>query len=126
MGATRWSRAIAKLAPERFSDRTDHRPLLAEIIEVLRKGLNKAAEVGEELLDGRSLAVWRKALIEGPPTALDITLSGLRLDDGVEPGAAVVWGPASAIATVPRPFTWLCRSEFALMATACERRSAIG
>ncbi len=107
LDATRWSSAIAKLAPENFADGTDHRPLLEEIIEVLHKGLGKAAEVGEGLLDGRSLAVWRRALIEGPPTALDITLSGLRLDDGVEPGAAIVWGPASAIATVPRPFTWL-------------------
>ena len=104
---TRWSGAIAELASECFADGTDHRPLLQEIIEMLRKRRSKAAEVGEELLDGRSLAVWRKALIEGPPTALDITLSGLRLDDGVEPGAAIVWGPASAIATVPRPFTWL-------------------
>ncbi|MDE0100068.1 MAG: PD-(D/E)XK nuclease family protein [Truepera sp.] len=107
LDATRWSSAIAELTPERFADGMDHRPLLAEIIEVLSKGLNKAAEVGEELLDGRSLAVWHRALIEGPPTALDITLSGLRLDDGAEPGAAIVWGPASAIATLPRPFTWL-------------------
>ena len=107
LDATRWSGAIAALVPERFADGTDHRPLLQEIIEILSKGQSKAAEVGEELLDGRSLAVWRKALIEGPPTALDITLSRLRLDDGVEPGAAIVWGPASAIAAVPRPFTWL-------------------
>ena len=35
------------------------------------------------------------------------TLAGLRIDDGVEPEAAIVWGPASAIAAVPRPLTWL-------------------
>ena len=51
--------------------------------------------------------MWRKALTEGPPTALDVTLNGLRIDDGVEPGAAIAWGPAAAIAAAPRPFTWL-------------------
>lgn len=107
LDANRWASTIAALTPERFSDGKDHRPVLGEIIETLRKGLSEAADIGEGLLEGRSLAVWRKALTEGPPAALDVTLNGLRVDDGVEPGAAIVWGPAAAIAAVPRPFTWL-------------------
>src|SRR6202035_3333743 len=36
--------------------------------------LKHAAETGELLLKGRSLAIWRKALTDGPPEALDVTL----------------------------------------------------
>ena len=107
LDTSRWLAAIGKLTPETFSDGNDHRQMLEEVVETVNKGLDKAEEIGEGLLDGRALAVWRKALTEGPPTALDVTLSGLRVDDGVEIGAAMVWGPAAAIAAAPRPFTWL-------------------
>ena len=107
LDTARWMKAIDALASEDFSDGQDHRPLLREIIETLREGLTGSAEIGERLIDGKALAVWRKGLTEGPPTALDVTLTGLRVDDGVEPGAAMVWGPASAIAAVPHPLSWL-------------------
>ncbi|MGB4101276.1 MAG: PD-(D/E)XK nuclease family protein [Alphaproteobacteria bacterium] len=107
LNAARWRRAIDAVAPEGFSDGVDHRPLLAETIDIIGNGLSAAVETGEQLLDARTLAIWRKALTEGPPAALDVTLTGLRVDDGVEPEAAIVWAPASAIAAVPRPFTWL-------------------
>ena len=107
LDASRWLGAIDELMSEAFSDGKDHRQALQKIIETVSNGLGEAVEIGEGLLDGRALAVWRKALTEGPPAALDITLNGLRVDDGVEPGAAMVWGPAAAIAAVPRPLTWL-------------------
>ncbi len=107
LDAPRWLSAISELTPESFSDGNDHRQMLEEVVETVNKGLDKAEEIGEGLLDGRALAVWRKALTEGPPTALDVTLSGLRVDDGVEIGGAMVWGSAAAIAAAPRPFTWL-------------------
>ncbi len=107
LDAARWRCAFEDLTPENFSDTKDHKPLLDEMIETLGKGLSAADEIGEALLEGRALAIWRKALTEGPPAALDVTLASLRIDDGVEPEAAIVWGPASAIAAVPRPLTWL-------------------
>ena len=107
LDAARWTRAIAALSPGDFSDGKDHQPLLGEIIETLSQGLIESAAIGDRVLDGKALAVWRKALTEGPPAALDVTLTGLRVDDGVEPGGAIVWGPASAIAAVPRHFSWL-------------------
>ena len=55
----------------------------------------------------KALAIWRKALTDAPAEALDVTLAGLRVDDGLEPTVSVVWGPAAAIAAVPRPYTWL-------------------
>ena len=107
LDASRWLGVVGELMPEAFSDGKDHRQALEKIIDTVSDGIGEAVEIGEGLLDGRALAVWRKALTEGPPAALDITLNGLRVDDGVEPGAAMVWGPAAAIAAVPRPLTWL-------------------
>jgi hypothetical protein len=107
ISAERWRRSIEALTPESFSDGIDHRPLLVEIVETVAKGLNEAGEIGELLLRTRALAIWRKALAEGPAAALDVTLGSLRVDDGVESEAAILWAPASAVAAVPRPFTWL-------------------
>jgi hypothetical protein len=69
--------------------------------------LKHAAEIGELLLKGQSLAIWREALTEGPPQALDVTLTSLRLPDDVAPEAAIIWTPAAALAAVPRPFVRL-------------------
>ena len=107
LDSARWKRAMAALTPDDFSDGKDHRALLEEIIETLREGLQGSAEIGERILEGKALTVWRKALTEGPPAALDVTLTGMRIDDGIEPGAAIVWGPASSIAASPRPLSWL-------------------
>jgi hypothetical protein len=107
LDASRWLRTIAALAPESFSDGKDHRPLLREIVETVSKGLDSAAPIGELLLSSQALSIWRQALAEGPPAALDVILAGLRVDDHLEPEAAILWAPASAVAAVPRPFTWL-------------------
>ena len=107
LDAGRWKREIAALNPEDFSDGVDPRPRLLDIIDAAGLGLAKAAEVGERLLQGKALAIWRKALTDAPAEALDVTLAGLRVDDGLEPTVTVVWGPAAAIAAVPRPYTWL-------------------
>ena len=107
LDAARWVRLIESLTADAFSDATDHRPVLREIVGTLSKGLAAAAEIGESFLEGKMLLVWRRALTEGPPAALDVTLSGLRMHDGLEPEAAVAWAPASALAAVPRPFVWL-------------------
>ena len=105
LDADRWEELLNKLSPEDFPDGRDHRPLLRHIIKVLRLGLAKAEDIGEALLpDSEALAIWKRALVEGPPAALDVTLAGLRVPDREEPGGAIVWGPASSVAAVPRPF----------------------
>ena len=106
--ADRWDPLLRELTPEDFSDGENHRPLLQHIVKVLRLGLTGAEEIGAVLFkDSEALGIWQRALVEGPPAALDVTLAGLRVQDDAEPGAAIVWGPASAIAAVPRPFCWL-------------------
>ena len=107
LDAARWRAAIAALTSDCFSDGVDHRPLLDRIVETLAKGLHEAEEIGELLLQGHALDIWRKALADGPATALDVTLRGLRAHDGLEPEAAILWAPASTAAAVSRPFTWL-------------------
>ena len=123
LDAARWIKAIAELPPPASSGGNDHRSLLKEIIETLGKGLKESAAIGEGLLEGKALRIWRKALTEGPPAALDITLTGLRVDGGVEPGAAMVWGPASAIAAVPPPSMLAHRPDLAVLAAPRRRRS---
>ena len=108
LNADRWDQLLDQLSPEDFPDGSDHRPLLRQIMKVLRQGLAGAEDIGDALLkDSDALAIWKRALLEGPPAALDVTLAGLRVQDETEPGAAIVWGPASALAAVPRPFCWL-------------------
>ena len=118
LNATRWRRAIEKMSQS--ASLGDYRPLLKEIVGTLALGLQEASTVGEGLLEGRALQLWRKALMKGPAAALDITLTGLRVDDQVEPGAAMVWGPASAISAAPRPF---CRM-LGLTSRSWPRRAA--
>jgi len=107
LDAGRWKLEIAALNPEDFPDSVDARPRLLDIIDAVGLGLAKAGEVGERLLQGKALAIWRKALTDAPAEALDVTLAGLRVADGLEPTVSLVWGPAAAIAAVPRPYTWL-------------------
>ena len=107
LDAARWKQEIAALDAQDFPDGVDPRPLLIDIIDAIGLGLSEASAVGERLLQGKALAIWRKALTDAPAEALDVTLAGLRVDDGLEPTVSVVWGPAAAIAAVPRPYTWL-------------------
>src|SRR5208337_777368 len=77
---------------------------LAHLIETLAFGLRRAGEVGGMLLRGRSLAIWERALTEGPPEALDVTLASLRSPDQVPQEANIIWAPAAALAADPRPW----------------------
>jgi hypothetical protein len=107
LDAARWRQVLSTLTANSFSDASDHAPALGELVDILARGLAQAAEIGELLLKGRSLAIWRKALTEGPAGALDVTLTSLRLPDDVAPEAAIIWAPAAALAAVPRPFVRL-------------------
>jgi hypothetical protein len=107
LDAARWRQVLSTPTPDRFHDGGDHAPALRELVDILARGLKHAGEIGELLLKGRSLAIWRKALTEGPPEALDVTLTSLRLPDDVAPEAAIIWAPAAGLAAIPRPFVRL-------------------
>ena len=80
---------------------------LTNLTETLAFGLKRAGEVGGILLRGRSLAIWERALTEGPPEALDVTLASLALPDQVAQEANIIWAPAAALAADPRPWVRL-------------------
>jgi hypothetical protein len=102
-----WTRLLGRLTAASWSDGTDHSPALREIVDLLWQGTAAAATVGEQLLRGRVLAIWRSALRAGPAASLDLTLTALRQDDGLEACVSLGWMPASALAASPRRFVRL-------------------
>jgi hypothetical protein len=102
-----WNRLLARLAPEEWPDRSDHAPALRAAVETLTKGPEAAGEIGDAFLNGRALAIWRKALLAGPAASIDATLETMKQDDGLEACVCVVWTPASALASSPRRFVRL-------------------
>lgn len=102
-----WDRLLASLGPDDWPDGVDHAPQLRSAIEMLAKGPNAAAEIGELFLRKRALVIWRKALLAGPAASIDATLETLKQDDGLEACVSVAWMPASALAASPRRFVRL-------------------
>jgi PD-(D/E)XK nuclease superfamily len=102
-----WEQLLARLEPKDWPDQKDHSAALRDAVRLLAKGAAAAAELGEAFLEGRALAIWRKALLAGPAVAIDATLASLKQDDGLEACVSVAWMPASALAASPRPFVRL-------------------
>lgn len=102
-----WNRLLLRLKPADWPDAKDHAPTLRKAIDILAKGPAAAQEIGNAFLKGRSLAIWRKALLAGPAESVDVTLEALKQDDGLEARVSVVWMPASALAASPRRFVRL-------------------
>jgi hypothetical protein len=73
-----------------------------EVVRLLAKGSQAADEIGEKLLNGVPLALWRRALDDGPAAALPVTLTRQHLNDGLEPASNVIWASAGTLASSPR------------------------
>ena len=99
-----WQISLDKLAkdPER---KRIFAPPCCPFSTSCRKVLEAAEQVGEELLSGQARAIWRRALLDGPPEALMTTIGQVRVPDESDPNANVIWGPANTVASAPRPFT---------------------
>jgi hypothetical protein len=54
---------LNRLRAADWPDQVDHGPALHKIVSLLSQGVAAAAAIGEALLHGRTLAVWRKALL---------------------------------------------------------------
>ncbi len=104
---TQWQRALDESASNRKPGDVDPRPILLPLIELLGRGESAAAEAASAFLRGQALALWEQALRDGPPSAQETTLGGLRVDDKDEPSASIVWGPAHALLTAPRKYVRL-------------------
>jgi hypothetical protein len=103
----RWEQAFSQAEPADWPDGIDRSPLVLGVLGLLAKGPAAAAEVGEKVLTKLPLNLWRRALKEGPPQALPVTLTELRMDDGLEPAAHVIWTSAISLASAPRLYVRL-------------------
>ncbi|AUT75727.1 hypothetical protein C2L64_46210 [Paraburkholderia hospita] len=102
-----WQRLLARLKAEDWPDNQDHGADVLALVGRLDGGPMAAPEIGEALLKGRALAIWREALLAGPATSIDVTLEGLKRSDEREACANVAWMPASALAGSPRRYVRL-------------------
>ena len=103
----RWEQAFAQATPSDWPDGVDRSGVVLDILRVLEKGPEAAREAGEKLLPKLALKLWERALEEGPPAALPVTLTNLRVDDKLEPASHPIWTSAISLAAAPRPFVRL-------------------
>lgn len=101
-----WRRALDHAAAGR-SDQFDIAAMLMPALQLVSGGLEEAALAGEQLLPQGAAALWRTALRRASPAALPFTLSSLRVADGKDAGANIVWGPAAHVSGAPRPWVRL-------------------
>ena len=99
-----WDFELARIAD---GDGTDFRPVLGPVLDVLSAGPEAAAKAGELLLKGQALAIWKQALLDGPPQALATTVAAQRVPDMTDPAANIVWGSAAAMLGTQRKFVRL-------------------
>ncbi len=102
-----WTNLINGLAANDWPEQDDKGRQLLDLITLLDKGKDHAREIGEELLKGLPLTVWRKALLLGPPASLELSIETLRKDDLLDPCSSIIWAPASSLAASPRPYVYL-------------------
>jgi hypothetical protein len=99
----RWEQAFAQAGANDWPDGVDRSNIVLDVLRLLKKGCEAVVQAGEELLPSRSLSLWRRALADGPPEALPVTLTQLRVADGLEPASHVIWTSAISLASSPRP-----------------------
>jgi hypothetical protein len=98
----RWEQAFARSTPADWPDGVDRSAAVLEVLRLLAKGSQAANDIGEKLLRGVPLALWRRALDDGPAEALPVTLTRQHLDDRLEPASNVILASAGALASSPR------------------------
>ena len=103
----RWERVFADTKPGDWPEGVDRSSFVLDILRLLAKGTVVAAEAGERLLPTLARKLSDRALEDGPPVALPVTLASLRIEDGLEPASHPIWTSAVSLASAPRPFVGL-------------------
>lgn len=103
----RWEQAFKQVAPEQWPEGVDHSETVLKILRLIERGAEAAEEAGETVLAAKPRAYWRRALADGPPEALPVTLAQLRISDGLEAAATATWTSAISLASSPRPYVRL-------------------
>jgi len=100
-------RRVLEISGRDHADRAAAHAALMPVLEFLARGTSGAKEIGETVLRGNARLLWTEALERAPASALEYALQEVRLPDGKDPGASVVWCPAGHLAAAPRHFVWL-------------------
>jgi hypothetical protein len=103
----KWRQFLSSVPAEAWPGGTDHSTELLRLLELLNRGTAAAQEAGEMFLSGRSLAIWRKALLQNPHSAIDAAIEEFRIDDSLDACVSIAWMPAEALAVSPRKFVRL-------------------
>jgi hypothetical protein len=103
----RWKQALSSAEPTDWPGGVDRSNTVLDVLQILEKGAAGAQVAGEKLLPKLPLKLWQLALEDGPPTALPVTLTRLRIADDLEPASHPIWTPAISLAASPRPFVRL-------------------
>ncbi|NTF17838.1 PD-(D/E)XK nuclease family protein [Agrobacterium rubi] len=93
----RWRKAL-----ERKPSTQPIADIVIPIIDLVSKGPQKASEIGQSVLWSEALALWSRALKDGPATALDRTLKSLKVDDRTNPLTSACFMSAEDLAASPR------------------------
>ncbi|UKJ75422.1 PD-(D/E)XK nuclease family protein [Azospirillum brasilense] len=116
----RWKRLLNRVEDTHGSEPRTIEAVLLPVLELAERGPQAAKDAGEALLSGRALAIWRAALREAAPEALEVVLRDVRGEDPVGPEGAIVWASACEVAQAPRPFVRM----LGLTSRAWPRRSS--
>ena len=98
-----WRQAL-ETARSCRSDGAAPAAVLMPVLELVAQGHAAAEAAGAALLSGAAVKTWSAALRAAPPEALAYSLEALRVPDGRDPGACVVWAPAAHLMGAPRPW----------------------
>lgn len=78
-------------------------PLL-QLVELVARGTDAAAEASAFLLTGQGRLLWEAALRIAPAEAIHISLGDLSLPDTFDPANSIAWCPAAHLAASPRHY----------------------
>lgn len=103
-----WDRLLAGLeVNESAREFPQFLPALREMVDLLQRGPEAAEEIGDKLLAGQPLSIWRRALRLGPAQALGSTMREVAKLDCHELCSNVAWMPVDDLASAPRKHVWL-------------------
>ena len=92
----RWVGALQKQSDATVRER------LLPFVKLLTGGVEHAAEIGEAVLSGKALDIWKRALRDGPAHALDKTIPAIRVIDDLNPLLHPCFMSAENLASSPR------------------------
>lgn len=98
----RWRKAL-----ERRPSTVPIGDIVLPILEMVEKGTAEAGDLGRAVLPPEALAVWERALKDGPASAMDRTLRAIKVDDDVNPLSNPCYMSAEDLAASPRKHIWL-------------------